>query len=495
MKDLTSSDTESEEFLRLLSEQLFLGLLLFQDNQVKFANQATAKIFDTPIEEIYKWDTKWILEAVDEKDRAFVTKQLMKKQKGETDVVDSHSFKVNTPEGPKYINLFSKTVIFKGKTADLASIIDITDQKRAELELKESEDKFKLLFNNTNDSIFMIQVDEEGNMLKFVEVNDTTCTWLGLTREELLNLSPENLLPPDLKEKGKEAIQWILKFGFLTYEIEILLVDGSRLPVEMSSSLFSDGEKKYVLSSAREISDRLITRKLRESQIEEKTLLLDIITHDLRNYLARIWACVEYFYTVKEGTLSEMKQQASKSKSSLLQIDNLIDNISVLMKREIGVQHELKPVKLLKIIKKCITDLKDIYPNKSFKFNIENITKEQTILADTLFDQLIINVLTNAAKNDPANKIVIDFNLAEKEDSTYLLKISDHGKGIPHDKREDIFERYSEFRKTGKGSGLGLFIIKTLVERYQGFVTIENTVEKDYTKGTTFSLLLRKATK
>ncbi|MCK4896763.1 MAG: HAMP domain-containing histidine kinase, partial [Candidatus Heimdallarchaeota archaeon] len=148
---------------------------------------------------------------------------------------------------------------------------------------------------------------------------------------------------------------------------------------------------------------------------------------------------------------------------------------------------------LLEIINKCITDLKDIYPKKSFKFNIENITKDRQILADLLFDQLIINVLTNAAKNDLAKEVVIDINLTEKEDSTYLMKISDHGKGIPPDKRTDIFERYSEFRKTGKGSGLGLFIIKTLVERYQGHVIIESTVEKDYRKGTTFSLLLKKA--
>ena len=494
MKDITSSDTESEEFLRLISEQTFLGLLLLQDNQVKYTNQATAEIFGSTIEDVYKWDTKGILEDVDNEDRVFVTEQLMKKQKGETDVVDSHSFKVNTSEGPKYINLFSKTVIFNGKTADLVSIIDITDQTLAKLESKESEDKFKLLFDNTNDSIFMIQIDEEGKMLKFVEVNDTTCTWLGLTKEEFLKLSPENLLPPDMQEKGKEAIQWILKFGFLTYEIDIQFVDGNRLPVEMSSSLFSDGEKKYILSSAREIADRVVSRKLRESQIKEKTLLLDIITHDLRNYLARIWACIEYS-TNEEATLSEIKEQAIKSKSSLLEIDNLIDNISVLMKRDIGVAYELKPVKLLKIINKCITDLKDIYPDKSFKFNIENITKKQSILADTLFDQLIINVLTNAVKNDPADEIIIDFKLTEKEDSIYLLKIADHGKGIDPNKRKDIFERYSKFRKTGKGSGLGLFIIKTLVERYQGHVTIENTIEKDYTKGTTFSLLLKKATK
>ncbi len=493
MEDKASSDNESEEFLQLLSEQTFLALLLLQDNQVKYTNQATAVMFDTKIEEIYKWTAQSILAAVDEEDRAFTTEQLMKKQKGESDVVTSYSIKINTPSGPKYINLFSKTVIYKGKTADLISGVDITEQRQAEIELKESEEKFKLLFHNTNDSIFMIQVDEEGNMLKFIEVNDTTCKWLGLSRQKLLQVSPENLIPPDLKKKGQEAILWILKFGFLTYEIDILLLDGNRLPVEMSSSLFTDGEKKYILSSAREIGDRVVARKLRESQIEEKTLLLDIITHDLRNYLARIWACVEYSSDTAEGTLQEIKQQAAKSKSSLLEIDNLIDNISVLMKRDLGVDYKLKPVKLLKVVNKCIADVKDIYPDKVFEFNIENITKDQLILADTLFDQLIINVLTNAVKNDSAEKVVIDFSLTE-EDSTYLLKIADHGKGIPEDKRTDIFERYSEFRKTGKGSGLGLFIIKTLVERYQGQVSIRNTVEDDYSKGTTFSLRLKKTT-
>jgi PAS domain S-box-containing protein len=150
MKEIASSDNESEEFLRLISEQTFLALLLIQDNQVKYSNKATAELFETTIEEMYKWDAQRVLDAVDEEDRAFATEQLMKKQKGENDIVTSYSIKINTSKGQKHINLFSKTIIYNGKTADLISGINITDQRKAELELKESEDKFKLLFNNTN---------------------------------------------------------------------------------------------------------------------------------------------------------------------------------------------------------------------------------------------------------------------------------------------------------------------------------------------------------
>ena len=113
MKDITSSDNEREEFIGFLSDQTFLAMILLQDNQVKYTNQATATVFGTTIEEIYKWDAQSILAAVDEENRAFAAEQLMKKQKGESDVVTSYSVKINTPTGTKYINLFSKTVLYK----------------------------------------------------------------------------------------------------------------------------------------------------------------------------------------------------------------------------------------------------------------------------------------------------------------------------------------------------------------------------------------------
>ena len=125
--------------------------------------------------------------------------------------------------------------------------------------------------------------------------------------------------------------------------------------------------------------------------------------------------------------------------------------------------------------------------------NSDNINPAHKVKADSLFELMILNILTNATKNDPKDDVLIDISTKDIASKNILLSISDHGQGISLDEREGIFERYGEFRKKGKGSGLGLFIIKTLVERYNGKVWIENTVAGDYRKGTTFKIELQKA--
>ena len=70
------------------------------------------------------------------------------------------------------------------------------------------------------------------------------------------------------------------------------------------------------------------------------------------------------------------------------------------------------------------------------------------------------------------------------------MLIIDHVIGIPSEKRIGIFDRYSQFRSEGKGSGLGLFIVNTLISNYKGSIEIMNTVAEDFSKGTTFVLTL-----
>ena len=112
-----------------------------------------------------------------------------------------------------------------------------------------------------------------------------------------------------------------------------------------------------------------------------------------------------------------------------------------------------------------------------------------------LFELMLMNILTNSVKNDSKDIVLIIIDSKDVEEDKILLTISDHGSGIKPDEREGIFERYGEFRKKGKGSGLGLFIIQTLVKRYNGEIWIENSVEDDYKKGTTFKIKLQNADK
>ncbi|MFW9853181.1 MAG: PAS domain S-box protein [Candidatus Thorarchaeota archaeon] len=370
---------------------------------------------------------------------------------------------------------------------------DITARKKAEQKLKESVDKFQMLFNNTNDTIFLFEIDKKGNIGKFVEVNDVMHKWTGYTKDELLEMLPIDLLPQDMLEEAGKTIETIIEKGFLTSEIEILTKDGTRMPVELSSSLIILDDKKYILSSGREIMDRVEARLAKEKEVQEKTLLLDIITHDLRNYLVPLWLCISETEKKDEIKREDLRKTALLAKAALAKTDSLIDNISVLMKRDIDFTYELKAISIIENINKSIDNLKEVFPAKNIVVNTEDVNPTHKVKADALFELMLLNILTNATKNDPKDAVIIDISTKDIVDKKILLTVADHGEGIPLEERDGIFERYGEFRKKGKGSGLGLFIIKTLVERYNGKVWIESTVPGYYKKGTSFKIELQKA--
>lgn len=401
-------------------------------------------------------------------------------------------------DGSKFPAELSASVISdsEGRPTHIIGVTrDITKQKEAEQTLKENAEKLRLLFDNANDSIFMFKLDKKGRMQKFAEVNETTTKWTGYSKEELLEMTPEQLLPKDVMADVAGVIKHILEHGFLTFETEIVLKDGTRIPVEFSSSSFILDEELYILSSAREIAERVIARKAREKEVEEKTLLLDIITHDLRNFLAPLWGCIGETLEMDEKDTEKMKESALAARSSLAKTDALIDNISVLMKKDIDFTYDLKSTNVLKNISKCEIGLNEVFPTKNIQLKTENVNSTHNVCADILFELMLMNIFTNSVKNNLNDEIIIDVGSKEIKEDKILITISDHGVGIKPEEREGIFERYGEFRKKGKGSGLGLFIIQTLVKRYNGEIWIENTIENDYKKGTTFKIKLQNADK
>ncbi|MFX0093067.1 MAG: sensor histidine kinase, partial [Candidatus Hodarchaeota archaeon] len=187
------------------------------------------------------------------------------------------------------------------------------------------------------------------------------------------------------------------------------------------------------------------------------------------------------------------KQWIQKSYSSLSKAFTLLSNISVLMKHQLGVSSKLHPVTLVQRLDSVKNSLQSIFPYRKIEI-INNIPPTVSILADSLFDHLLLNLFTNAVKNDPHMVVKIEIGMELRPDqSNCILTVMDYAEGIPPHQREGLFERFTEFRKKGKGSGLGLFIVKTLVERYGGQIWIENRIPDDYTQGSCFKMKLQLA--
>ncbi|MHA2298665.1 MAG: sensor histidine kinase [Candidatus Hodarchaeales archaeon] len=238
----------------------------------------------------------------------------------------------------------------------------------------------------------------------------------------------------------------------------------------------------------------LTEKKNLESRLREKAekyeFLIDLMTHDLKNFH---FISQTYLELVLKGSVKckgeKFTSCLENSRKSIIKGTNLLKNVSVLMKTQLNAINDLEPILLRDILVKVKEFTLDTYQCQNIQISLEKVPKNLMIRADSIIEHLFINLFTNAIKNDQNEVKRIEVTAFQEGDLCHISVI-DYGTGISMKKREQIFTRYSEFKNEVTNSGLGLFIVKTLVDRYYGEITVESRIKNDYTKGTRFNVVL-----
>lgn len=246
---------ESEEKFRLISEQSMLGIMILQDDVLKYVNQAASDIFGYSVQEALAWSPAGFLEIIHPDDRDFVREQARRKQHREGGQVESYVFRVITPSGEvKWAELHSRPVVYEGRPAVLVSVTDISAHVRLEEELTESEERFRSLIEKAHDIIVVI--DEVG-----------TITFLSPSVERVLGYKPEEELGKSVFEyvvdedvpKGMDALRRLLEDpnAVLNHEFGVRHGDGSRREVEVTASnCLAHPSVRGIIINIRDVTDR-----------------------------------------------------------------------------------------------------------------------------------------------------------------------------------------------------------------------------------------------
>ncbi len=156
----------------------------------------------------------------------------------------------------------------------LTTARDLRERRKAKEQLTSSEERFRQIFHNTSDAIFLTLLGEDGSSSKFVEVNDVALRWLGFSKEELLDKFSIDITAPEDKEYNSEYTKKIVDKGHATFEIGLLSKDRKRIPVEINSHIFELQSQKVILSMARDITERKKAQKdLMESEEKYRKLV------------------------------------------------------------------------------------------------------------------------------------------------------------------------------------------------------------------------------
>ncbi|MBG1258036.1 PAS domain S-box protein [Nostoc commune] len=379
---------------------------------------------------------------------------------------------------------------------------DITEHKRAEKILRESEARFRRLFESNLIGVAFWNVDGF-----IIDANDAFLQSAGYTRDEFATLGKINwreLTPIEYKDLDERALLEVQTTGVSRiYEKEYLQRDGKRVPIVLGVALLNDSKDNgvaFVLDitarkSVEKECDRLLEREMKarkEAEIANtiKDEFLAVLSHELRTPLNSVlgWSKMLRTRNFDERTTKHALETIERNAKLQTQlIEDLLD-VSRILRGKLNLN--TCPVNLVMVVEAALETVQLAAQAKLIQIQtIFDPTLGQVMGDPNRLGQIVWNLLSNAVKFTPAGGQV-EIRLMEVGDQAQI-QVSDTGKGISPEFLPYVFDYFrqadSTTTRTFGGLGLGLAIVRKVIEMHGGNVQAESPGEGS---GTTFTVEL-----
>jgi PAS domain S-box-containing protein len=360
---------------------------------------------------------------------------------------------------------------------------DISARKHAEQALRDSEERFRRLFEHAGDAFFVVNVDG-----KFVDVNQEACRGLGYTREELLTKAVKDLNENWTAERIGDLMQRLLLGEPVKFEATHRRKDGSIFPVEIQAALLEVGENPTLLALARDITERKqfeVTlqeaKEAAEAANRAKSEFLANMSHEFRTPLNGILGYTQILR--RDPKLSDSQRGGldiiERSGEHLL---TLINDILDLSKIEAGkLELDIIEFDLLEFLKNIVEVNRIRAEQKDLSFNYQARSALPQIVKgdEKRLRQVLLNLLSNAVKFTDAGGVTFSAECLKLEAGVAALRfeVEDTGVGIPASKLQEIFLPFQQVRRRNKpieGTGLGLSITQNIIKLMRGDLKVES---------------------
>jgi len=468
---------DSETKYKSLLEQVTLGIVIVQGvpPRVRYANPILFKITGYTPDEILEFSGKEMARIIDPTELQHLFKRFEDRLDG-IPAPQRYEIHLVRKDGKKiWVDFTASLIEYDGQPALQGTLIDITEKKTAQDALKESEELYRLHFDNASDVILSIGLD--GTILAVspsveVHVGYTPVDLVGKKLNEADILAPEymdavvsDLAKAIMDQQGSRAVY------------EFIHRNGNRLWGEVNASpLVVDGNATAIIAVIRDITDQIESeRELLESS-RDLELYASLLRHDLANDLQVVLTQAQGAQVLHadDARLTELAETVSASALRMSQVLALFEP-----------REKKSEENIVALLENCALQAMKAHRGMEIVIQANPLARKQKIAGGRLLPMVFDNLLRNSAQFAERDVQVL-IAVSRKKDYVQI-DVSDDGPGIPEEIQSKLFKRGA----STKGGGLGLYLSKRVIEHYGGSIKLQPKQKSK--KGAFFRIKLKKA--
>jgi PAS domain S-box-containing protein len=378
----------------------------------------------------------------------------------------------------------ASTMTIEGKHLILGIFRDITERRKAEDALRESEEQYRSLVEASSDGIVRFDIDG-----KILMVNRQCVRMCGYESPgEFPGRNIFEFIAPEDHERAAGNIRKLLDAGgTLLEEYTLLRKDGARFQTETSASVIPDsgGKPNGFVVVVRDVTERrgLEKQLFHALKMEAVGRLAGGLAHDINNYLGAITGFSD-LVKITHGKDKALAKRMDAIAETALRASSLIRQLLSFSRRQPTVPEVLNLNAVIEGMESMMGRLigEDVKLATRLAGNPRNVKADPSQV-----EQILVNLLVNARDAMPHGGEVtietanVEFNAGEsgipgfmKPGRYLMLAVSDTGTGIPEEIREKIFDPFFTTKETGKGSGLGLSTVYGIVKQHDGYIQVHS---------------------
>ncbi|WP_302081332.1 PAS domain-containing protein [Salinibaculum rarum] len=323
------------------------------------------------------------------------------------------------------------------------------------------------LFRNAQDAFFVVNVDRENDEYRFERVNPAYESLTGLSVEAVRGKTPGEIFGDDGDEVTERYDDCVEREEPISYVEQLDVPEPDSYWDSRIAPVIVDGEVVQIVGATRNVTEQKAYETRLEQQRDGLELLNEIVRHDIRNDLQVVASYAELLATRVSEDDREYVERILNNAENAVELTRSARDLAGTM---LQTDQSTEPTPLKQTLLAQIDDIRTSYADAIV--SVDGQIPSVTVSADQMLASVFRNVIKNAIQHNDKDvpEVAISVDVA---DETVRVAVSDNGPGIPDEQKTAIFGK-DEKGLESEGTGIGLYLVNTLVEKYDGVVRVDD---------------------